>query len=130
MKKKKKEIKVEHGGHRKNSGRKKNSAEHKAIWGRVTVMLKRDTIRALRKGADSRFVGEYLQAHLELHPPPSQEWYEAYKKDPERFQAKTTTEPPAPEPAEVKPERLPTVRQALLQVKRNMRKRGEYQPVL
>lgn len=127
-KRKEKHARIEHGGPRPGAGRKRYSEERKAQWGRITVVLKHDTIKALKAGADSRFVGEFLQHCLDLHPPPSREQYLAY--DPARHVAKTKTAEPAA-PAEKPPRVATTIRQALLQVKKNLKGSGRhFEPVL
>jgi hypothetical protein len=47
----------------------------KDLYGTITCVLRKDTIEQLRAGSKSRFIGEYLQAHLDRHPLPTHEQY-------------------------------------------------------
>ena len=44
-------------------------------WLQVTCVLRKDTVEALRVGADSKHFGEFLQHHLNRYPPPNREAY-------------------------------------------------------
>jgi hypothetical protein len=47
----------------------------KDLYGKINCVLRLDTIAQLKSGAGSRFVGEYLQAHLDRYPLPTHEQY-------------------------------------------------------
>jgi hypothetical protein len=66
-----------HGGARANSGRRPK--EHQEDLGKITCMLRRDTIEKLREGAGGRFFGEFLQRHLDRYPLPDRATYIALK---------------------------------------------------
>jgi hypothetical protein len=57
------------GGSRLGAGRK--GKPDKDAWGYVTCSLKKDTIKRLREGADSIYIGEFLQKHLDRYPVPT-----------------------------------------------------------
>jgi hypothetical protein len=70
------------GGARSNAGR--PVKKDKTLWGKVTCVLRLDTIAKLkagvgRKSANPQF-GEYLQYCLDRHPLPSHEQFVAYKE--------------------------------------------------
>jgi hypothetical protein len=66
---------LKHGGARKKSGR--PPKQDKDLWKQVTCLLRKDTIAKLHAEAGGRF-GKYLQDHLDRHPLPSREDYEAW----------------------------------------------------
>jgi hypothetical protein len=70
------------GGARSNAGR--PVKKDKTLWGKVTCVLRLDTIAKLkagvgRKSANPQF-GEYLQYCLDRHPFPSHEQFVAWKR--------------------------------------------------
>jgi hypothetical protein len=67
--------KGQHGGHRPNSGRPRKLDEDN--YTQVTIVLRNDTVDALRSGAGSKFFGRFLQSHLDRFPLPSHEHYVA-----------------------------------------------------
>lgn len=70
------------GGARSNSGR--PAKVDKALWGKVTCVLRLDTIAKLKAGVGSKAAnpqfGEYLQFALDQHRLPTREQYLAYKE--------------------------------------------------
>jgi len=62
------------GGARPNSGRRPK--ENKELWGKITCILKKETIARLQTEGGIYF-GEYLQHHLERYPLPSRAEYQA-----------------------------------------------------
>lgn len=67
------------GGPRPGSGR--PFKLDKAKWGQITCILKKETIAQLKAGADSKHFGDFLQFHLDRHPLPTREQYEALIKN-------------------------------------------------
>jgi hypothetical protein len=57
------------GGSRLGAGRK--GKPDKDAWGYVTCSLKKDTIKRLREGANSIYIGEFLQKHLDRYQVPT-----------------------------------------------------------
>jgi hypothetical protein len=76
MKTKKKKLNTGsgRGGPRPHSGRKPKL--DKAQWGKITCILKNETIQTLHDEGGIYF-GEYLQAHLDRYPLPTKAEYEA-----------------------------------------------------
>jgi hypothetical protein len=63
-----------HGGARTHAGRPPKLDREN--WGRVTCILRKDTIDRLREGSDNgRFFGEFLQFHLDRFPLPTRTQY-------------------------------------------------------
>lgn len=62
-----------HGGYRPGAGRK--GPPDPENWGPCTVMLRKDTIQALRDGAGTKAFGAFLQWHLERNPVPTHDVY-------------------------------------------------------
>lgn len=48
---------------------------NKSEFGQITCVLRLDTIERLKAGAGSKHFGEFLQAWLDRHPPPTREQY-------------------------------------------------------
>lgn len=80
--------KKEHGGARLGAGRPRLNPKglgHREGWGYITCQLREDTIQKLRsgaakvKGGEYRFFGKYLQDHLDRHPLPTWDEYQAIK---------------------------------------------------
>jgi hypothetical protein len=59
--------KVNHGG--------RPEKLDKQLYGQITCVLRKETIQQLKAGAKSRFIGEYLQSHLDRYPLPTHEQY-------------------------------------------------------
>jgi hypothetical protein len=66
------------GGPRPNSGR--PPKVDKELYAQLSCALRRDTIERLRLGANSRYVGEFLQEHLDRYPPPHRLQYLSPKR--------------------------------------------------
>jgi hypothetical protein len=67
-----------HGGARAHAGRPPRLDREN--WGRVTCILRKDTINQLREASDNgRFFGEILQFHLDRFPLPSRAQYLSIK---------------------------------------------------
>jgi hypothetical protein len=66
-----------HGGARRGAGR--PAKPDKDQWGRVSCILRHETIQALRAGAMSKNVGTFLQEHLDKHPLPTNTEYLSQK---------------------------------------------------
>jgi hypothetical protein len=63
-----------HGGARAHAGR--PPKQDRDNWGRVTCILRKDTIDRLREASDNgRFFGEILQFHLDRFPLPTRSQY-------------------------------------------------------
>jgi AraC-like DNA-binding protein len=63
-----------HGGARTHAGR--PPKQDRVNWGRVTCILRKDTIDRLREASDNgRFFGELLQFHLDRFPLPNRAQY-------------------------------------------------------
>jgi hypothetical protein len=74
--------KNKHGGARQGAGRPviyPDKAKREREWYRITCVLRRDTIQKLKEGADSRFIGEFLQDILDQRGIPSRAEYLARK---------------------------------------------------
>jgi hypothetical protein len=80
-----------HGGARAHAGRPPKTDREN--WGRVTCILRKDTIDRLREASDNgRFFGEILQSHLDRFPIPSRSQYLSIRKHgikPSRIRATT-----------------------------------------
>lgn len=73
---------INHGGARHNAGRPQK--ENKGKWGKITCVLRLDTIAQLKAGvgskADNPQFGTFLQRHLDRFPLPSFEQDQALQK--------------------------------------------------
>lgn len=66
-------IKKKQGGSRPGSGRPVKM--DKDQWGKITCVLRKDTIEKLKSGAASKHFGDFLQWHLDRYPLPKREVY-------------------------------------------------------
>jgi hypothetical protein len=75
-----------HGGKRTGAGRKGKTATDRQEWGQITCTLRNETIQKLKEGAakrpgeESRFFGKFLQYHLDRHPLPTWDEYQAIRQ--------------------------------------------------
>jgi hypothetical protein len=67
----------------------------KALWGQITCVLKRETIRELRSIAKSRLFGKVLQAHLDKYPLNRQDYLASAFKRAKRAKAPVIIVPPS-----------------------------------
>jgi hypothetical protein len=68
-----------HGGARARAGR--PPKQDRENWGRVTCILRKDTIDQLREASDNgRFFGEFLQFHLDRFPLPTRAQYHSLRR--------------------------------------------------